>query len=323
MLAPMRPRPIIPSCIAMLLRSSPPVLRQVRSDDRRERCDHHRRSRATACRPRPGRPRVAGLHRSRPAGRRAGRGLAVDAAPRSAAVSQLGVLLASFTTGYLVASVATGRLTAPWAPVGSSPRALPSLPPGSPPMPSARCGRCDRRQLPGRDRVRCHRRGVERLRGRAHGRTGAQRSAHVLRVGATLGPLLVTGLLQADASWRVAYVLLRAFEAGLADRFFTTRGVWSTSPPAQSPAPDRPTVLVVLGVLVFFVYVGIEASAGQWSYSLFTEQRGMSTGAAGRLGGRLLGLPHRGSAARRPRRPPGGASCAPQRSMTGTRRGRR
>ena len=44
-------------------------------------------------------------------------------------------------------------------------------------------------------------------------------------IGATLGPLLVTGLLHADASWRVAYVLLCAFEAGARRiAFFATRG---------------------------------------------------------------------------------------------------
>ena len=57
-------------------------------------------------------------------------------------VSELGVLLAAFTAGYLVASVDDRPPDPrPWAPGGCSPRARPSLPPGSPPTPSARCGR--------------------------------------------------------------------------------------------------------------------------------------------------------------------------------------
>jgi fucose permease len=197
-------------------------------------------------------------------------------------VSQLGVLLASYTTGYLVASVATGRLTralgtgrllAAGATVSAAGFAAYAL---SPAWAGVVAG--------------------SGLVGTAAGVIDAGLNAYVAEhmgvralnalhacfgVGATLGPLLVTGLLHADASWRVAYVLFFAFEAGLAIAFFSTRALWSTSPATLLPAPDRPTVLVVLGMLVFFVYVGIEASAGQWSYSLFTEERGMSTTAAG------------------------------------------
>jgi len=197
-------------------------------------------------------------------------------------VSQLGVLLASYTAGYLVASVATGRLTralgtgrllAAGATVSAAGFAACALSPawagvvaGSGLVGTA-AGVIDA----GLNAYVAEHLGVRALNG-LHACFG---------VGATLGPLLVTGLLHADASWRVVYVLLFAFEAGLAIAFFSTRAVWTTSPATEPAAPDRPTVLVVLAMLVFFVYVGIEASAGQWSYSLFTEQRGMSTGAAG------------------------------------------
>jgi fucose permease len=41
----------------------------------------------------------------------------------------------------------------------------------------------------------------------------------------------------------------------------------------------RPVVLA--GAALFFVYTGLEATAGQWTYSLFTESRGISQAMAG------------------------------------------
>ena len=39
--------------------------------------------------------------------------------------------------------------------------------------------------------------------------------------------------------------------------------------------------LLWLSVAIFFVYAGIEVTAGQWAFSLFTESRGLSTTTAG------------------------------------------
>ena len=197
-------------------------------------------------------------------------------------VSQLGVLLASYTTGYLVASVATGRLTramgtgrllAAGASVSAAGFAAYAISPvwAGVVAGSALVGTAAGVLDAGLNAYVAEHLGVRALNA-LHACFG---------VGATAGPLLVTGLLQADASWRLAYVLLFAFEAGLAIAFLATRAGWSTSATTLPAPSDRPTVLVVLGILVFFVYVGIEATAGQWSYSLFTERRGMSTGVAG------------------------------------------
>ena len=65
--------------------------------------------------------------------------------------------------------------------------------------------------------------------------------------------------------------------------------------PAQASAPPGAAVIgpdagalatlgrpvVLAGAAVFFVYTGLEATAGQWTYSLFTESRGMSPAMAG------------------------------------------
>jgi fucose permease len=196
-------------------------------------------------------------------------------------LSQLGVLLAAYTTGYLVASVSTGRLSralgtgrllAAGATVSAAGFAAYGLSPvwAGVVAGSALVGTAGGVLDAGLNAYVAEHLGVRALNA-LHACFG---------LGATLGPLLVTGLLRADASWRVAYLLFFGFEAVLAVSFFATRASWSTSPTTRPSASDRPTVLVVLGILVFFVYVGVEASAGQWSYSLFTA-RGMSTGAAG------------------------------------------
>ncbi len=109
-------------------------------------------------------------------------------------------------------------------------------------------------------------------------------------LGTTAGPLIVTAVLNAGFVWRWSYALVGSAQALLALTFFLTRGRWSQvtettsedAPPVAARTRDtlgRP--LVWLGMLVFFVYTGVELVAGQWSYSLLTLERGVAAGAAG------------------------------------------
>ncbi len=110
-------------------------------------------------------------------------------------------------------------------------------------------------------------------------------------LGTTAGPLIVTGVLTAGLSWRYAYVVVGSAQALLALTFFLTRERWlrvaetaSEDAPPVVPARTRDTLrrpAVWLGMLVFFVYTGVEFVAGQWSYSLLTLERGVAAGAAG------------------------------------------
>lgn len=104
-------------------------------------------------------------------------------------------------------------------------------------------------------------------------------------VGATTGPLLMTALLVGGGSWRTTYALLAVVEVVMAAAFWATRASWSGAVDAGCGGPlaaSNAHRLVVPGVLAaFFVYVGVEVSAGQWSYSLLTEGRGLSPSAAG------------------------------------------
>jgi fucose permease len=109
-------------------------------------------------------------------------------------------------------------------------------------------------------------------------------------VGAALGPLLVTGLTTRGVSWRVGYVTLAAALSAMTVAFARTRSVWDVpAPDESSPGPPRTVRLrdalasraVWLNSSLFFVYTGLEVVAGQWIFSVFTEGRGVSAGAAG------------------------------------------
>jgi fucose permease len=113
-------------------------------------------------------------------------------------------------------------------------------------------------------------------------------------LGAMLGPLLMTGVLSAGLAWRWGYGVLAAGLAALTVVFLRTLPLWQTppapaaeggAPAAQGPPAGLWTLLrrpaVALNVALFYLYTGLEACAGQWSYSLLTEARGIPMGVAG------------------------------------------
>jgi fucose permease len=106
-------------------------------------------------------------------------------------------------------------------------------------------------------------------------------------IGAMLGPLLMTGVLAAGLSWRFGYGALAAVLACLGLGFYRTRTLWELGA-APGPIPAPATLgdslrqgCVQANVALFFVYTGIESTAGQWAYSLFTEGRGVAAAWAG------------------------------------------
>lgn len=105
-------------------------------------------------------------------------------------------------------------------------------------------------------------------------------------VGASLGPLLMTGVLALHLSWRIGYVALALVIALLAIGFHLTRDLWQDAAAGSLLAHARLRhslrLPVVLGSgLLFLVYTGLEAIPGAWAYSLLTEGRGMPEGLAG------------------------------------------
>ena len=104
-------------------------------------------------------------------------------------------------------------------------------------------------------------------------------------LGAMLGPLVVTEVLRQDLSWRVAYGALATLLLGLAAVFVFTRRRWRAPAGEAGETLGAAAVLrhplVLLQILLYFVYTGVETVGGQWSYSLFTEGRGMDPLRAG------------------------------------------
>ncbi|MFY9607726.1 MAG: MFS transporter [Blastocatellia bacterium] len=110
-------------------------------------------------------------------------------------------------------------------------------------------------------------------------------------VGATAGPVIMTSVLAARHPWQRGYAIVGAWQLALAFCFLVTRRWWPSVSSKAAPSSANVTrasnittlklPAVWLSVAVFFVYTGIEAAAGTWAYSLFTEARGVSMMTAG------------------------------------------
>ena len=107
-------------------------------------------------------------------------------------------------------------------------------------------------------------------------------------VGAMLGPLLMTATLASGIGWRWGYGLLGIALAAMAIAFALTLDLWRVAPADDATANDGASLLATLahapvwpGVALFFLYTGLEVTAGQWSYTLLTEARGVSPVVAG------------------------------------------
>ena len=129
-------------------------------------------------------------------------------------------------------------------------------------------------------------------------------------VGTTIGPLLVTAAI-VIGSWRPAYAALAVFNVIMAALWLRQRrrdlrrataapapgpgpGPGSTDNPRISKSPASPSThpsegwsrrrssaAVIAGMLIFFVYTGVEVGAGQWEASYCRGHLGLSASAAG------------------------------------------
>ena len=109
-------------------------------------------------------------------------------------------------------------------------------------------------------------------------------------LGTTIGPLIVTAVLNAGLVWRWSYAIVGSAQVLLAATFLLTRRHWLATSPETAEAADGPAAgsfaalrrpVVWLGMLVFFFYTGVELATAQWSYTLLTLGRGMSEATAG------------------------------------------
>ena len=112
-------------------------------------------------------------------------------------------------------------------------------------------------------------------------------------IGATLGPAGLSLLLSAGQSWRTGYWIMAAMQACVAGAMLLTLNRWESSQsgkataeiiqPAEAISVWKTLMvpMVWLGMFLFFVYTGVEMTAGQWTYSLFTLGRGIPVTVAG------------------------------------------
>ncbi len=135
-------------------------------------------------------------------------------------------------------------------------------------------------------------------------------------IGAALGPAIMTPMILSGPGWRGGYVVLVAVASGTLALFVLTRRSWADQPAREARkaaqktavgentvgaernapentdgAPDETTTvprskirlrLIAVGsVAIFFLYTGLEVVAGQWAFSLFTINRGISAARAG------------------------------------------
>jgi len=113
-------------------------------------------------------------------------------------------------------------------------------------------------------------------------------------IGVTLGPVIMTVALTTLNSWRMGYRVVGGFQLALAICFVLTLSMWGKKETAAgSKEPKRLTDYktplgetlrqprVWLSMLLFFLYVGAEASLGTWTYSLLVESRGIDPTVAG------------------------------------------
>ena len=111
-------------------------------------------------------------------------------------------------------------------------------------------------------------------------------------IGTTLGPIIMTTVLNGGQPWRTGYVIVGLAQVTLAVCFMLTRHRWEDGPSQQPDSahlsafrtPIGETLrqpFVWMSIAIFFVYTGLEVTAGQWTYSILTESRGMPIDQAG------------------------------------------
>jgi fucose permease len=117
--------------------------------------------------------------------------------------------------------------------------------------------------------------------------------------GATLSPLIMTASLAVFASWRPAYVFVGILMVIMSICFFLTLPAWkrpkqlsteaASSEDAEQGLMDYHTslwetllrVITWVSILMFLLYTGAEFTLGNWTYTLFSEGRGVSPQLAG------------------------------------------
>lgn len=114
-------------------------------------------------------------------------------------------------------------------------------------------------------------------------------------IGATTGPLLVTLLLTRNLSWYHGYLIVAAIQIALAVLFLFTYKNWQVADGGQAEQvhADYFSTLklpvVWIHMLIFFLYTGLEQGFGQWIFTILTTSRNIPAEQAGLWAGAYWG----------------------------------
>lgn len=103
-------------------------------------------------------------------------------------------------------------------------------------------------------------------------------------VGTASGPMIMGAVLMANRPWQHGYAMVGLAQLALALCFALNRRLWPSVDPSPSASTTRAASalatlripVVWLNLAAFFVYTGLEASFGAWTYTLFAEARGVA-----------------------------------------------
>jgi fucose permease len=109
-------------------------------------------------------------------------------------------------------------------------------------------------------------------------------------IGATLGPVLMRAVLSGGWSWRLGFAIVGLLHVLYTIGFAATLNRWALKSSGVEDDVETRDVrsidtlklpLVWVGVVLFFLFTGVENTTGQWSYTLFTEARSVDPDVAG------------------------------------------
>ncbi|MCL4250913.1 MAG: MFS transporter [Anaerolineae bacterium] len=108
-------------------------------------------------------------------------------------------------------------------------------------------------------------------------------------IGSTIAPFIITIVLANEGSWRAGYWMIAGLYVLVAALFYITRARWlplnihheqATAAPHASVRATLRLPIVWVGIGIFALFAGLEASTGQWSKSIFFESRGVAEAVA-------------------------------------------
>ncbi|MFN2272291.1 MAG: MFS transporter [Anaerolineae bacterium] len=114
-------------------------------------------------------------------------------------------------------------------------------------------------------------------------------------IGATLGPVVMRAVLSGGWSWRFGFAIVGLLHVLYTIGFAATLNRWALKSSGVEDDVETRDVrarsmrsidtlklpLVWIGVVLFFLFTGVENTTGQWAYTLFTEARSVNPDVAG------------------------------------------